>query len=132
MKTKHTNRIASPRYPSSYADSRDMFTLLGHDGESHWPDIGVAATVIQGITVWVEPIQRREDGRKSSKHRVKFKCPNCREIFSVGRMHQHECEFTDDTRKAEIDRHFGQPHYGHDERDDVHPADDKTNQREPY
>lgn len=111
MKVRHTNRIQSPRYPRNYADSRDMFTLLGVQGD-HWPDAGVPPLFVQGIRVWVEPIRRREDGRKSSKHRVKFLCPNCTKTFSVGRMHQHECDIVEAV--------------------EVHPADDKTNQREPY
>lgn len=55
------------------------------------PDEGMEAQILQGVPVWVEPIKRLE-GKKSSKHRVKCRCPGCQKVMSVGRLHQHVCK----------------------------------------
>jgi hypothetical protein len=89
----------SPRF-RSYADSSDMFTLLGYAGETHWPSEGVPAQIVQGIKVWVEPavpkFRKRYDGQmvqvKSSTHRVMAQCPGCGTVVSAGRLIQHKCK----------------------------------------
>lgn len=86
MKTK---TVMSLRYPRQRASSPDMFQHFGQPG-SKWPDAGLPAREIQGITVWVNPIVR-VPGHKSSKHRVRCRCPSCGTEVSMGRLDQHVC-----------------------------------------
>jgi hypothetical protein len=77
-----------------------MRELLGLPPKAKLPVEGMAAREIQGVKVWVEPFlpvwgRDRYTGErvqvKSSVHRVKAECPNCRKVLSAGRLFQHTC-----------------------------------------
>jgi hypothetical protein len=78
--------IRSERYPQYTAHSDEIHRLLG---VKRLPDEGMPERLIQGIRVYVKPIERVK-GRKSSKHRVMAIC-RCNQHLSVGRLHQHKC-----------------------------------------
>lgn len=96
--------IQSPRPHGRHAQSTDMFLLLSAAHEDFfsgkWPEAGLKPIVIQGVKVWVKPIIRLPNCRKSSKHRVMCECPECKMILSVGRLHQHVCKISTITRPA--------------------------------
>lgn len=91
-------KIQSPRLASQHAQHTDMKLLLaeahknpGLVGGAKWPELGLPPTIIQGVKVWVERMVR-VPGKKSSKHRVLCECPGCKQVLSVGRLHQHVCK----------------------------------------
>lgn len=71
------------RFP---ADVRDMFVMLGIDGNK-LPDEGIAPQVIQGIKVWVTP---KVD--KPRFIRTMAQCPVCHREMAVSRLQQHKCK----------------------------------------
>ncbi len=81
-------RIESPRMPGRYANTTDIFLLLGQ--KHKWPDEGIPEQLVQGVRVYVTPAVR-VPGRKSSKHRAMAIC-NCGQHVPCGRLHQHRCE----------------------------------------
>lgn len=88
-------RIISQKYLKLYdcawnMHSDEMLETLGVVG-GKLPKEGLEARDIQGIKVWVEPSRPPANGRKSSRHRVLCQCPNCSQILSAGRLHQHKC-----------------------------------------
>lgn len=96
------NTIRSTRHEGWPAHNTDMMLLVAtahlasgvhvkFQGGSKWPDDGLPPTTVQGVKVWVKPIVR-VPGRKSSKHRVMCECPECGQVLSVGRLHQHVCK----------------------------------------
>lgn len=100
----HTMQIVGDKVCRRNLHSREVLPLLGIK-PGHLPAEGMAARVIQGITVWVTPMQPAKllgmPGMpwtqrmvKSSTHRVMGRCPACGWEGSVGRMHQHKCKPT--------------------------------------
>lgn len=99
--SKHT---VKGRY--GYANNRDFKELFGIDPNAHWPKGGIPARIMDGIKVWVKPakvpVERtRWDYRsgktvgsyvKTSNHRVMAECPECKQVLSAGRLHQHKCD----------------------------------------
>jgi hypothetical protein len=82
--------IRDPQYPQWPAHSHMVNQLLG---VTRLPVKGMPPQVIQGITVFVQPLPPRQPGqRKRSTHRVMAICPGCSRIMSVGRLHQHLCK----------------------------------------
>lgn len=89
-----------------YADSTDLFALMGMPRVDHWPATGLPARDVQGVRVWVnpKPVKVGRDGRprKSSAHRVRCACPGCGRELSAGRLSQHLCEATEADRQATL------------------------------
>jgi hypothetical protein len=72
------------------AHSHELLAMLG---VKKLPPEGMEMRTIQGIRVYVEPLVKRADGKKTSVHRVIAQCPQCFKVMSAGRMHQHVCKF---------------------------------------
>ncbi len=69
------------------AHSHHVKRMLGLDVNKHLPAEGMAPMLIQGISVYVKPLDPK---RKSARqHRVMAICPLCNKHMSAGRIHQH-------------------------------------------
>lgn len=69
-----------------YIDHRTLYPLLGLNKGSHLPRDGFTQ-VVQGVTYRCDPIVQA-DGKKSSRHRLRFLC-NCDRWIPFGRASQH-------------------------------------------
>lgn len=78
------------------AQSHHIRQMLGLADNAKLPIEGMPKRSIQGITVWVEPLESRPSGMRyrRSDHRVLAQCPGCNKILSAGRLHQHVCPET--------------------------------------
>lgn len=79
------------------AQSAAMRELLGLSRTAKLPAEGMPIRTIQGVKVWVEPLDTSVPHtwrNKRSTHRVKCQCPNpdCGKIMSAGRLFQHVCK----------------------------------------
>ena len=87
----HTN-AAPPNvitgYTNQRASSDDMLALLGLDPDKHIPAAGLPPRDIQGITVYVRPLDPNRN-RRRKLHRVRALCPTCGKDVSAGRLFQH-------------------------------------------
>ena len=83
--------IRDPLYPQRRADHYSIRQLLGLNSKAKLPDAGMEPREIQGLLVWVTPRYPRPRVGKSSKHRVRCRCPECGQELSVGRLGQHKC-----------------------------------------
>lgn|SRR5215469_7302612 len=83
--------IHDPRVTWRNAHSGEVKKLFGLRPEDKWPDAGLPARDIQGITCWVDPISVNHGSRRKF-HRAMAACPDCTAIMSIGRLHQHKCK----------------------------------------
>lgn len=70
------------------AHSHHVLPMLGLKPGAHLPRDGMPPREIQGIVVWVEPVQEEDTGF-GAPHRVRAKCPACGKEMSAGRLPQH-------------------------------------------
>lgn len=88
------HKIIDPRWVKyghqRHADSAGIKELLGLDPKGHIPAEGMPPKVIQGVTVWIKPLDPKTSRRRV--HRVWARCPDCGAEMSVGRLHQHVCK----------------------------------------
>ena len=71
------------------AQTSDMKFFMGLDPKDKWPKDGLPPRIVQGWKVWVAPLSKfRID---NGFHRVRAQCPNCSQVMSAGRTHQHKC-----------------------------------------
>lgn len=74
------------------ATAADMQRFLGLRPGHELPVAGVPATIVQNVTVWVEPQRPLRPGqRKRSAHRIMALC-SCGQVVPTGRLHQHRCK----------------------------------------
>lgn len=71
------------------AHSHHVKAMLGLDVDAHLPAAGLAPQILQGIKVWVAPLDPARSHRRV--HRVRAECPDCQKEMSAGRLHQHVC-----------------------------------------
>ncbi len=71
------------------AHSHHVKAMLGLNVNAHLPAAGLAPQVIQGIVVYVAPLDPTRSARRT--HRVRAVCPDCAKDMSAGRLHQHRC-----------------------------------------
>lgn len=71
------------------AQSHNVKKMLGLEPKAKLPKEGMPAREIQGITVYVRPLDAKTSARRL--HRVRAICPHCNKDLSVGRLHQHTC-----------------------------------------
>lgn len=73
------------------AHSHQVKEMLGLDSKKKLPAEGMAVKVIQGIKVYINPLDPKRSARRA--HRVIAICPECEKHMSAGRLHQHVCNF---------------------------------------
>lgn len=66
------------------AQDHDIKPLFGLDRKAKWPAKGIEMRVIQGVNVWVEPIQPGK-----FRLRAMCQCPECGFVTAIGRLAQH-------------------------------------------
>lgn len=71
------------------AHSSQIKILLGLDQKAKLPKEGMPVREIQGIKVFVAPLDPARSRRRL--HRVRAICPACGMEMSAGRLHQHVC-----------------------------------------
>jgi len=80
--------------PNWNAHTHEIMKKLGITKEK-WPDSGLAPVMVDGIKVWVNPANPKQNRalgiKKSSTHRVMCECPGCARVMSAGRLFQHKC-----------------------------------------
>lgn len=62
---------------------------LGLAPKAKLPRAGIEPVIIDGIKVWVTPLEGDAHGSRRCKHRVMAECPRCGQVLSYGRMGQH-------------------------------------------
>lgn len=74
-----------------------MKVHFGLGAHAPWPAAGMSARVVDGVRLWVEPLQSKEErqflwnGHRCHRnpHRLMAECPVCGKVTSYGRLHQH-------------------------------------------
>lgn len=86
--------LYDPRWPDRKwaCHSNGMKILFGLNPKQKWPAEGLPARTINGIKIWVNPLQGEKPNHgKRHTHRVRAKCPYCGQEMSAGRINQHRC-----------------------------------------
>jgi len=73
------------------AGSSDLKAFMNLSPRNKWPKDGLPPRMIQGWLVWVAPLSSDSRDNHRRIHRVRAKCPNCSQVMSAGRTHQHRC-----------------------------------------
>lgn len=83
--------LKDPRWPErkQNAQSHGVKILLGLDPDAKLPAEGMAPRLIQGVQIYVRPLDPKTSRRRV--HRVRAICPDCGADISAGRLHQHVC-----------------------------------------
>lgn len=76
-------------YGNRPATSYDMAEYLLGSRKAKMPAKGMPIKIIQGITVWVEPLLPKEQRKQRFALRVMCQCPECGFVTAVGRLAQH-------------------------------------------
>ena len=82
--------LRQPDAPRYNAHSNHVKEMFGLRPEQKWPAEGLPVRSIQGISVWVVPLDFAR--RTGIFHRVRAFCPKCERAMSAGRLHQHVCK----------------------------------------
>lgn len=93
----------------SYNDGRFPKTILlalGLNPNAHLPANGVAPRFIDGVKVWIDPLELFS-GHRRCRHRVMCACPHCGRHMSAARLFQHKCGSKIRKRRPAIYAEYG-------------------------
>lgn len=74
-----------------HADAHDMYALLG---VKSLPPEGMPERLIQGVRVYVKPLESKVGPRRNWQGLRVIAICECGRHVPVGRMHQHKCKET--------------------------------------
>ncbi len=82
--------IPDPVFPTWPAREYHLKHMMGLSPKAKWPDTGMAAKTVSGITLYV--LSAADAKARGVFHRARCVCPQCGADVGAGRLAQHKCK----------------------------------------